>query len=524
MNPTISPSKYGWLVNRRSVGMRKTLVRGTLEPCGCERRSRHKPLARRLGGRRRAGFALRVAARQLLPRLLRRDRLEFTFGALAREEVVVRYNDEEEVDHEERAEEDNQQEERDCHERLRPLQHVHQVGPTFEGDCLEHVGHRVENSVEAGDTAVGVGLRITAQFALFAQRVAAAPPRLDRSQRAARAHGTWLVVGSGRVTAVVQPAGEELDADDAEGEQEEGEEGKHVEHIRQRCEEGAHQDTHAFDALHRAQRPQHADRAQRGRFPASGSRASHATPTVSASSQFHASRKYVVLLSNASPIATILRQHSVVNRTVNVSSADCDHAGCTRRDTRKSARHSARARAPSTHGRQSARACCAANGSFIAMRTQLPTMSASTRLRRDGGSQLAGNHLLHLPLSHLYRACQTATRRRCGWPICAPDEPRRGGRRRGPGRSASSPRTPGPTALEASRPRPACPQLDERCITKPCRNACDAHASEVGEERAVGVRYALLSTFEQFQSPSPESRNVCLQAYRSSYTGLRSQP
>ena len=169
------------------------------------------------------------------------------------------------------------------------------------------------------------------------------------------------------------------------------------------------------------------------------------------SSQFHASRKYVVLLSNASPIATILRQHSVVNRTVNVSSADCDHAGCTRRDTRKSARHSARARAPSTHGLQSARACCAANGSFIAMRTQLPTMSASTRLRRDGGSQLAGSHLLHLPLSHLYRACQTATRRRCGWPICAPDEPRRGGRRRGPGTRASSPRTPGPTAREASR-------------------------------------------------------------------------
>ena len=63
------------------------------------------------------------------------------------------------------------------------------------------------------------------------------------------------------------------------------------------------------------------------------------------------------------------------------------------------------------------------------------------------------------------------------------------------------------------------PQLDERCITKPCRNACDAHASEVGEERAVGVRYALLSTFEQFQSASPSK--CCLPswyAHRNSYS------
>ena len=135
--------------------------------------------------------------------------------------------------------------------------------------------------------------------------------------------------------------------------------------------------------------------------------------------------------------------------------------------TRASQPATLRARAPSTHGRQSARACCAANGSFIAMRTQLPTMSASTRLRRDGGSQLAGNHLLHLPLSHLYRACQTATRRRCGWPICAPDEPRRGGRRRGPGTRASSPRTPGPTPHEASRRRPACPTLTSAASPNP---------------------------------------------------------
>lgn len=60
--------------------------------------------------------------------------------------------------------------------------------------------------------------------------------------------------------------------------------------------------------------------------------------------------------------------------------------------------------------------------------------------------------------------------------------------------------------------------MDERCITKPCRNACDAHAREVGEERAVGVRYALLSTFEQFQSPSPVEMFGHLVAYRSSYT------
>ena len=47
--------------------------------------------------------------------------------------------------------------------------------------------------------------------------------------------------------------------------------------------------------------------------------------------------------------------------------------------------------------------------------------------------------------------------------------------------------------------------LAQRAAWRACRNACDAHASDVGEARAAGVRSALLSQFERAGRRTGES-------------------